>query len=321
MTHSEFMDVLNQVKQAIKEGIHPVRIRQGSSGSYFVRNTSGEIVGVFKPKNEEPYEASASIVDRRLKLNIVPRTEIVELASEAFYYGPIDRSQAKSKGYPNKIGSLQIFLKGFKNSNVQMKKIANVNLTKESQLKFQTNFEKLVILDYVIRNTGLDNWMIYYEPLEMEEDLEDKTTADIYITAIDHGLAFPFKHPDNWRSYPFGWYFLSAAKVPFSQQTIDLYLPILKDNKTITTMIKELKEVAKADAHFDSNIFQRQMALMRGQIHNLIRTFEDRGSPVDLVQKPLLMIHESSDQMNSLSERTRKKIIEFVNSNPCFSSC
>lgn len=33
------------------------RILQGSSGSYFCRNSEREIVGVFKPKDEEPYGA------------------------------------------------------------------------------------------------------------------------------------------------------------------------------------------------------------------------------------------------------------------------
>lgn len=35
----------------------PFRIVQGSSGSYFCYNLENEIVGVFKPKNEEPYGA------------------------------------------------------------------------------------------------------------------------------------------------------------------------------------------------------------------------------------------------------------------------
>lgn len=26
---------------------------------------------------------------------------------------------------------------------------------------------------------------------------------DIKIAAIDNGLAFPFKHPDSWRAYPY----------------------------------------------------------------------------------------------------------------------
>lgn len=26
---------------------------------------------------------------------------------------------------------------------------------------------------------------------------------EIKIAAIDNGLAFPFKHPDSWRAYPY----------------------------------------------------------------------------------------------------------------------
>ena len=44
-----------QSEQAIEDGILPDRIYQGSSGSYFVRNRARKIIGVFKPKNEEPY--------------------------------------------------------------------------------------------------------------------------------------------------------------------------------------------------------------------------------------------------------------------------
>ena len=63
-------------------------------------------------------EAGASLLDRRLKMHIVPRTEVVELASGAFYYDWIDRERARSKGgqYPLKAGSFQVFLKGFQGS-------------------------------------------------------------------------------------------------------------------------------------------------------------------------------------------------------------
>jgi len=35
----------------------------------------------------------------------------------------------------------------------------------------------------------------------------------IKVAAIDNGLSFPFKHPDDWRAYPFGWASLPAAEV------------------------------------------------------------------------------------------------------------
>ena len=72
-----FDEIVNEVKYAGAHGVNPTRIEQvrfnfymlhlvallvhtdfcsqGSSGSYFCRDRFGKIVGVFKPKNEEPY--------------------------------------------------------------------------------------------------------------------------------------------------------------------------------------------------------------------------------------------------------------------------
>jgi phosphatidylinositol 4-kinase type 2 len=55
LTKQQFDAVSESVRQAIRMGFHPRMIRQGSSGSYFVSNSSGKTVGIFKPKNEEPY--------------------------------------------------------------------------------------------------------------------------------------------------------------------------------------------------------------------------------------------------------------------------
>lgn len=78
-------------------------------------------------------EAAASLLDQRLELNIVPRTQLVSLSSpvctfsfgflpygltipfvKAFFYDWIDRSQVKKgKPLPEKIGSMQYFLHGY----------------------------------------------------------------------------------------------------------------------------------------------------------------------------------------------------------------
>lgn len=42
-------------------------------------------------------EAGASLVDQKLKLNIVPKTKVVRLVSETFNYPRIDRQKAKLK--------------------------------------------------------------------------------------------------------------------------------------------------------------------------------------------------------------------------------
>ncbi|BGP08587.1 Phosphatidylinositol 4-kinase LSB6 [Rhodotorula toruloides] len=150
MSHAEFEQLVSSVRLAISQGTHPRLNAKGSSGSYFARAPTGETVGVFKPADEEPYgtlnpkmvkwihrnflsrvipfgraclvprqsylsESAASILDRHLDTNIVPRTEVVALSSPAFYYDWIDREKAK-RGVKlrEKEGSFQVFLKGFK---------------------------------------------------------------------------------------------------------------------------------------------------------------------------------------------------------------
>ncbi|KAF9461269.1 phosphatidylinositol 3 and 4-kinase-domain-containing protein [Collybia nuda] len=151
MTQAQFDTIVQSVKNAITEGVHPKMIAKGSSGSYFARmKNDGRVqtVAVFKPKDEEPYgrlnpkttkwihrqfrwiipfgraclipnlsyisEAAASLLDDRLSLHIVPPTQLVSLSSPAFFYDWLDRNAAKKgKALPEKIGSMQFFLHGY----------------------------------------------------------------------------------------------------------------------------------------------------------------------------------------------------------------
>ena len=151
LTRDDFECIIDSVQTAIELGVHPKMISKGSSGSYFARNTDGKVVGVFKPKDEEPYatrnpkwtkwihrnlfpcffgraclipnlsyvsEAAAYTLDCRLRTNIVPYTDIVHLSSKAFYYDFWERSAfyRKRKPLPAKPGSFQVFLKGYKDA-------------------------------------------------------------------------------------------------------------------------------------------------------------------------------------------------------------
>jgi phosphatidylinositol 4-kinase type 2 len=159
-------------------------------------------------------------VDRRLKLNIVPCTEVVWISSPAFHYDYLDRRAAQSqkgaKPLPDKVGSFQLFLNGFKDANLFMRdhpwplepsqveagskgrysswrrsspeslhshqedassvygsitgsangttsglplsgysiERPGFNWTPALQQQFKEQFEKMIILDYLIRNTG-----------------------------------------------------------------------------------------------------------------------------------------------------------------------
>ena len=247
VTKLQFEEAVESVRLAIEMGTHPLLISQGSSGSYFARNPQGKVVGVFKPKDEEPYasknpkwtkwihrnlfpfffgraclipnlsyvsEAAAYVLDTQLRTNLVPYTDIVSFSSKSFHYDFWDRRAyyRRKKPLPEKIGSFQIFLKGFKDANIFLKEhpwpdqhtsvrsearkrrkrrwaeecrpsgpqsdlededssrpdTADVEQqrrvfwTEGLQQSFREQLEKLVILDYIMRNTdrGLDNWMI-----------------------------------------------------------------------------------------------------------------------------------------------------------------
>ncbi|RWA10875.1 hypothetical protein EKO27_g4233 [Xylaria grammica] len=430
MSKAEFDQIVKSVRVAINQGMHPSMITQGSSGSYFARNTDGKIVGVFKPKDEEPYaagnpkwnkwihrnlfpcffgraclipnlsyvsEAAAYTLDCQLRTNMVPYTDVVWLSSKSFHYPYWDRRSfyRKKKPLPAKPGSFQVFLKGFKDANIFLKEHPwpdqywsgfrsndthrnrrrrwaancrpstqtvydgfesddeqnasqqrplgpdNFMWTESLKQSFREELEKLVILDYIMRNTdrGLDNWMVKVDwetqevsiasdppQLNMDAVNEDDdefaarpadptqrtqptspqshpyrvqmpmNTGDstkfpspkVSIGAIDNSLSWPWKHPDAWRSFPFGWLFLPVDLIgrPFSQKTRDHFLPLLTSTTWWSQTSYELRKVFQLDPDFQEKMFSRQMAVMKGQAWNVVETLKtpDHG-PLELTRR------------------------------------
>ncbi|XP_032675455.1 uncharacterized protein LOC116846115 [Odontomachus brunneus] len=337
----QFSELVWQAECAIDNGVYPERIYQGSSGSYFVKNPAAKVIGVFKPKDEEPYgrlnpkwtkwmhklccpccfgrsclipnqgylsEAGASLVDRKLGLGIVPNTRVVKLVSEVFNYPRLDRQKARMKqaimdqfptvgshfnriGLPPKVGSFQVFVDGYKDADYWLRRWENESLPARLSREFQLQFERLVILDYIIRNTdrGNDNWLIKYDT-NIGKNGTDQ--GEVKIAAIDNGLAFPFKHPDSWRAYPYHWAWLTQAKQPFSEVTRELVLPQLSDQNFVQDLCDDLYQLFKQDKGFDRHHFDRQMSVMRGQILNLQQALKDAKSPVQLVQMPAVIVEK-----------------------------
>uniref|UniRef100_A0A6I8PAJ2 Phosphatidylinositol 4-kinase type 2 n=2 Tax=Ornithorhynchus anatinus TaxID=9258 RepID=A0A6I8PAJ2_ORNAN len=354
-----FAEVVRRAERASQRGIFPDRIYQGSSGSYFVKDPQGKIIGVFKPKNEEPYgqlnpkwtkwlqklccpccfgrdclvlnqgylsEAGASLVDQKLELNIVPRTKVVYLASETFNYSAIDRVKSRGKrlalekvpkvgqrfnriGLPPKVGSFQIFVEGYKDADYWLRRFEAEPLPENTNRQLLLQFERLVVLDYIIRNTdrGNDNWLIKYDcPMDSSSSRDSDWVLVkepvIKLAAIDNGLAFPLKHPDSWRAYPFYWAWLPQAKVPFSQEIKELILPKISDPNFVKDLEEDLYELFKKDPGFDRGQFHKQIAVMRGQILNLTQALKDGKSPLHLVQMPPVIVETARSHQRSSSE-------------------
>ncbi|XP_044873585.1 phosphatidylinositol 4-kinase type 2-beta isoform X2 [Mauremys mutica] len=256
--------------------------------------------GCLVPNQGYLSETGACLVDTKLGLGVVPKTKVVWLVSETFNYSAIDRAKSRGKKYalekvpkvgkkfhriglPPKVGSFQLFVEGYKEAEYWLRKFETDPLPENTRKQFQSQFERLVVLDYVIRNTdrGNDNWLVRYEKQDDDIDLSDKdiqwTTSKepvIKIAAIDNGLAFPFKHPDEWRAYPFHWAWLSQAKVPFSQETRDLILPRISDMNFVQDLCEDLYELFK--------------------ILNLTQALKDGRSPIQLVQMPRVVVERSS---------------------------
>ncbi|EDV22766.1 uncharacterized protein TRIADDRAFT_50611 [Trichoplax adhaerens] len=377
----EFESIIKDVERAIDQDIYPERISQGSSGSYFVRNTNRDIVGVFKPKNEEPYgpmnpkwikwfhrsccpccfgraclvpnqgylsEVGASIVDAKLNLNVVPTTKVVKLASKTFNYSKLNKAWTRTvrftseklpeslgkrvkHGLPRKAGSFQRFVHNYKDADFHLRRFEAEPLPEETAKEFQLLFEKLVVLDYIIRNTdrGNGNWLIKYDKFELEEH-EGEEEADecivvsvphISIAAIDNGLAFPYKHPDSWRAYPFHWAWLPQAKLPFSEETKNLVLANLSDMNFVQELTDDLYAVFKQDKDFSKNTFDKQMAVMRGQILNLVQALREGKSPLRLVQMPVITVEKKrslSGHKRTISDSFTQSFQDKV---PFFSWC
>lgn len=204
-------------------------------------------------------------------------------------------------------GSFQLFVDGYKDADYWLRRFEVEPLPQNLAQKFQLQFERLVVLDYIIRNTdrGNDNWLIKYEHPTITNGnpipgahVELTETADwsmvhppeISIAAIDNGLAFPYKHPDSWRAYPYHWAWLPQAKVPFSKETKDLVLPLLADMNFVQDLCDDLYLLFKQDKGFDRSFYERQMSVMRGQILNLTQALKDGKSPVQLVQMPAVVV-------------------------------
>lgn len=289
-------------------------------------------------------EAGASIVDRFLNLNVVPRTEIVELGAKSLSYSFWERIEACKKEklvnhadperpytvFRGKIGSFQLYVSNYKSAEEVLMEISRMQDKPKSFIQaFQREFERLVVLDYIIRNTdrSLDNFLIKLDWIAVdghdEEDDEDRLDVIlemesgsvheleikgspkkvlkpvVKIAAIDNGLAFPYKHPDNWRGYPFGWAYLQPfVKIPFSPELRLQLLPFLRDHEAWDILEEELRPLFRLDPQFKESHFQRQMSVMRGQLKALGEVLElPNSTPAMLLEKEPVLVFEEQEYL------------------------
>eukprot|EP00760_Papus_ankaliazontas_P008074 PhM_4_TR1365/c0_g2_i2/m.92229/K13711/PI4K2; phosphatidylinositol 4-kinase type 2 len=311
-------DVIAVRKAMEQEGVLPELIAAGSSGSYFCRaRPDGPIMGVFKPRDEEPYgphnpkfgklvqrvlcpccfgrtcllrnvgyisEASASVVDCFLGFHLVPETIVTSFSCpNGFNYKKVVKTLAKFniRAFPRKVGSYQRFVHGYVPGSALTPEQWEALSDDES---FVAQFQRLTVLDYIIRNTdrGLDNFLVHIEKRK--------------IAAIDHGLAFPVKHPGEVRLYPYGWLSLPLTQRPYNENLRQDVLSQLTNVSWRHTLVTALRGVMSQDGSFNESDFRHQMAVVSGQISNLVIAMKQKPplSPYELASLPPYMIYEES---------------------------
>lgn len=119
--------------------------------------------------------------------------------------------------------------------------------------------------------------------------------SHIHVAAIDNGLAFPFKHPDQWRSYPYAWLSLPHALLvqPISVETRKRLLPMLSDPEWWEGTIRDLHRLFSLDSDFEPRMFERQLAVLKGQGWNIVQTLRDPSAGIlDLVTRKRCVVWE-----------------------------
>jgi len=201
-----FSTLITELEEGLKV-FPPELCEEGVNGTYFLKNTEGKILGVFKPQDEEINSANnpkASDETSHSIHGIIPgEASLREVAafvvdSEGFFGVPRTAVIQLSHSHysTTKIGSLQEYVE---NDGASWDIGPAVFPAKE--------VHKIGILDLYILNMDRHGGNILFK----------KTAQGYTLIPIDHGFSLPdtFSIPSLW----FEWMTWPQAKKPFDQET------------------------------------------------------------------------------------------------------
>lgn len=128
----------------------------------------------------------------------------------------------------------------------------------------------------------------------------------IHIAAIDNSLSFPHEHPRGWRSYTYGWLYLPVNLIgrPFSEKTRAHFLPLLTSKTWWEETTFQLRKLFAVDPDFHPKMFQRQLAVIKGQAYNIVESLKhaDEG-PLELTRRTKALVWD--DEVEIMEEAPR----------------
>lgn len=129
------------------------------------------------------------------------------------------------------------------------------------------------------------------------------------IACIDNGLAFPFHHPSGIRSYPFSWskYFPYFANQPFLNEVKESVLHIVQDVSQVKHLCDQIRAQLDADKRYQKKkTIESQLAIVRGQMYNLLKALENNLTPAHLELQTPLYANELKKKKKRLRARNRR---------------
>ncbi|MCH9703966.1 MAG: hypothetical protein K0U13_04165 [Chlamydiae bacterium] len=212
--------VVKQAQEGLEAGIYPLLIAKGRSGSYLMRSKEQEILGVFKPYDEEAFainnparsgefaplgaqklrhgvcvgegahnEVAAYLVDAFFGFGIVPRTYYASFTHHAFF-SLRETDYAKPK---IKYGSFQEYIEGF----VLVPHLPEGVMEELSLDLYQT----LLFFDLIVGNS--------------DRHLNNLLIGEDHLAAIDHALCFS---EEAVKLSPAIWSLFKQSEEPFHPQ-------------------------------------------------------------------------------------------------------
>ncbi len=190
--------IIQLAKAGLDSGLFPVLIQKGVSGAYWMRSKEREVLGLFKPFDEEPYainsptkrgeqaplgrrkmragvavgegahnEVAAFQIDSFLGFGVVPKTYYACFTHEAFH--SIRENRLENLKQKKKYGSFQQFIQGFVPfSRLDRELIRDIPLDE---------YQTVLFLDLLIGNS--------------DRHFNNLLVGDGKLAAIDHGYCFP----------------------------------------------------------------------------------------------------------------------------------
>ncbi len=189
--------LIERAEAGMAKGFAPILLVHGTSGAYWMRGEKREILGIFKPYDEEMLapnnpvgsssqgvlghrrmragirvgesihrEAAAFFIDDYFGFGLVPKTTYATFTHSAFYSSHLKMGSRVAK---KKMGSFQVYVEGLK----QLTKCSRAEMEALDPVEWQL----LILLDVILGNT-------------------DRNTGNIlvqgsHLVAVDHSLSLP----------------------------------------------------------------------------------------------------------------------------------